>query len=658
MIDNDFIYNDEYIVILPKYDDKYLSAFEYTFKNIFVFDDRKSINKQINIIKKSNYKQIIFVDYLTNYTEVIRTLGKGKIYKIIFTKSLGSLSNEKHYIIFNSVMNLFNEYKMSKLGFIDNNLYNSFKDKINCSPVSLDIKQEKNEIGYDKKRIGILNDEENPMHSFYNELSALSFNDYKAVLLNKNKTTTSFLKLFNIKSLKSNNNISGNLVNLYINFTDSDETTFIKSMDLGVPCILGNNEIIKGTNLEKYLFVESDDSVDEIRDKIELVKENRNIILKEYKIFREEYSKKCIKEKEEFLEYKEESIKEKEYDLLLSIVVPVWNTEKYLKTSLNSVIKSIPKELNNKFEMLVISDGSPDNSEKIIKEYEKKYKFIRYIYQENHGLGSVRNLALKNARGKYIASVDSDDTVNKNFFKEVYKAIEKDADVFICDWLSITNSEKYITSAIEDNIFSNLSKYEGLLYSSIMPSTCNKVFKKSLFDELNISYYDGKFEDLSTNPFVLLKAKKIIYLNKPYYEYYIRSNTLNRSKPGLSMVHVLKLFYERLEKYKKYCNLNIELFKYYTISWRMESYIFNQLYDMDTKERKETLKYIYDNFYDEVIDMFSNKYYQDMISKLNNDKKKYIVKRNEAFKNKKMESVFDDKEKFELNAPIIYFGDK
>ena len=658
MIDNDFIYNDEYIVILPKYDDKYLSAFEYTFKNIFVFDDKKSINKQINIIKKSNYKQIIFVDYLTNYTEVIRALGKGKIYKIIFTKSLGSLSSEKHYIIFNSVMNLFNEYKMSKLGFIDNNLYNSFKDKINCSPVSLDIKQEKNEISYDKKRIGILNDEENPMHSFYNELSALSFNDYKAVLLNKNKTTTDFLKLFNIKSLKSNNNISGNLVNLYINFTDSDETTFIKSMDLGVPCILGNNEIIKGTNLEKYLFVESDDSVDEIRDKIELVKENRNIILKEYKIFREEYSKKCIKEKEEFLEYKEESIKEKEYDLLLSIVVPVWNTEKYLKTSLNSIIKSIPKELNNKFEMLIISDGSPDNSEKIIKEYEKKYKFIRYIYQENHGLGSVRNLALKNARGKYIASVDSDDTVNKNFFKEVYKAIEKDADVFICDWLSITNSEKYITSAIEDNIFNNLSKYEGLLYSSIMPSTCNKVFKKSLFDDLKINYYDGKFEDLSTNPFVLLKAKKIIYLNKPYYEYYIRSNTLNRSKPGLSMVHVLKLFYERLEKYKKYCNLNIELFKYYTISWRMESYIFNQLYDMDVKERKEILKYIYDNFYDEVIDMFSNKYYQDMISKLNNDKKKYIVKRTEAFKNKKMESILDDKDKFELNAPIIYFGDK
>ena len=658
MIDNEFIYNDEYLLILPKDDERYLSSFEYTFKNIFVFDDKKDIKKQIEIIKNNNFQQIIFVDYLPQYQEIINSLGKNKKYKIIFTKSLGSLSNEKHYIIFNSVMNLFNEFKMSKIGFIDNNLYNSFKDKINCSHISLDVKPEKKKDNYDEKRIGILNDEENPMHSFYNELSALSFNDYKAVLLSKNKTTADFLDLFNIKSVKISDNYSGNLVNLYINFTDSDETIFLKSMDLGVPCILGNNEILKGTSLERYLFVESDDSVDEIRDKIEIVKKNRNTILKEYKKIREYYSKKCIKEKEEFLEYKDEVVNEKDHDLLLSIVVPVWNTEKYLKTSLNSIIKSIPRKLDNKFEMLIISDGSPDNSEKIIKEYEKKYNFIKYFYQENHGLGSVRNLALKNARGKYIASVDSDDTIHRNFFKEVYKAIEKDVDVFICDWLSVTNSEKYVTSAIENKIFDNLSKYEGLLYSSIMPSTCNKVFKKSLFDELNINYYDGKFEDLSTNPFVLLKAKKIKYIDKPYYEYYIRGTSLNRSFAGEHMINALKIFNERLEKYKKYCKIDIEKFKFYTLSWRIESYIFNQLYDLETEEKKKMTKYLYDNFYNEILDIFSNKYYQEMINNLSDKKCKFIKSRNKAFINKKLDTIFENNDIVKLDAPIIYFGDK
>ena len=656
MIDKDLIYNDEYLIILPKSYEK--EAYEYTYGNVFVFDEKNSAQEQINIIKKSNFRQIIFVDYLSQYNEIIRCLGNNKVYKIIFTKSLGALSSEYNYSLFNSTIGMFNENKMSKIGFIDNNLYNSFKNRINCCHISLDIKKEKTSEKYYDDRVGILNNEDNPMHSFYNELSALSFNKYKAVLNKINKTTKDFLKLFNIKSIKINNNIVGNLVNLYINFTDSDEITFIKSMDSGVPCILGNNEIIKGTALEKYLYVESDDSVDEIRNKIELVKEHRKEVLKEYKSFREEYSKKAIKEKEMFLDYKSEILKEKEHDLLLTIVVPVWNTEKYLKSCLNSIIDSIPNKLKNKFELLIISDGSPDNSEKIIKEYEKKYKYIGYIYQDNHGLGSVRNLALKNARGKYIASVDSDDTINKNFFKEVYNAIEKDVDVFICDWLSITNNGKYITSAIEYKIFDNLSKYEGLLYSSIMPSTCNKVFKKSLFEDLKLNYYDGKFEDLSANPFVLLKAKKILYVNKPYYEYYIRSNTLNRSKPGLSMVYVLKLFYERLNKYKAYCNIDLDLFKYYTISWRMEDYIFNQLYELDVKEREDIIKYIYKNFYDEVIDIFSNKYYKEMINTLSDKKKKYIIKRNKEFMNKELSSIFDDKEIFKLDAPIIYFGDK
>lgn len=659
MIDKSIIYNDEYLVVLSSTSSHLQKALEYTYGNVFILDELEKVDKQVEVIRKSNFKQIIFVDYIPEYKNVISKLQGRSIFKIIYTQSLGAFSDTLIYKSFEEMLKLYNQKVISKIGFVDTNLYKTFKNKINCCTVSLDIEKKEYNTKINKKRVGILNNSTDPKHSYYNELSALTFNKYKASLKSIDKETKRFVKLFKIKyKVSKNKYMNNNIVNLYINFTNNNNILFLESMDRSIPCILGNNDILDNSDLKKYLIVDSDDSIDEIKDRIELVKSKRDEILKEYKKFREEYSKKCIKEKEDFLEYKKEEKKEKESELLLSIVVPVYNTENYLRDSLNSIIKSLPKKLKNNCEILVINDGSSDNSEAIIKEYENKYKFIKYIYQKNKGLGNVRNVALKNVRGKYIASIDSDDTVNKNFFKEVDVAIKKDVDVFVCDWLTKTNTEKYETAAIEYKVFDRFSKYEGILYSSIMPSTCNKVFKKSLFDELNITYLEDKYEDLSTNPFVLLKAKKILYVNKPLYEYYIRSDSIMRSSAGLSMINVLKEFDNRLNKYKKYCDIDIDRFKYYTVSWRMEQYVINQLYDVTNKEKDEIIKYMYNNFYDECLDIFSNKYYLEMVNSLNKDKKEYILKRNDSFKNKKIGDVLKDKDAFKLTSTIIYFGDK
>ncbi len=660
MIDKDIVYNDEYLVILPSTTSYLLEAFQYTYGNVLLFDDLESIDKQVKIINKNNFKQIIFVDFIPEYKSIIASIKDRCKYKVIFTKSLGSFYDQKIYKSFNEIIKLYNKKVISKVGFIDSNIYKVFKNKVNCCLVSLDILKKEYNNKFNNKKVGLLNNADNPTYSYYNELSALSFENYKVSLKDANKTTKDFLKLFKIKySVNKKKYMNNNLVNLYINFTNNNNILFLESMDRFVPCILGNNDILDNSELKKYLVVDSDDSIDEIRDRIELVKSKRDEILKEYEKFREEYSKKCIKEKEEFLGYKKEDKKENKSDLLLSIIVPVYNTESYLRDCLNSIIKSLPKKLKNNCEILIINDGSTDNSEQIIKEYESKYKFIKYIYQSNKGLGNVRNIALDNLRGKYISSIDSDDTVNKNFFKEVNKAIEKNVDVFICDWLSKTDDSKYTTSAIEYGVFDRLSKYEGILFSSIMPSTCNKVFKKSLFDELKISYLEDKFEDFSTNPFILLKANTIYYVNKPYYEYYIRSNSIMRSSAGLSMINVLKEFYLRLDKYKEYVNVDIDLFKYYSVSWRMEDYIFNQLYDLDVKEREKMINYLYDNLYDQVKDIFSNKYYNEMIESLSDEKKEYILKRNKSIIDKDLFNFLDKKNNiYKLNAPIIYFGDK
>ncbi len=658
MIDKELIYNNEYIVILPWIETNLKESFEHTFNNVYVLDDRYSLKKHIDIINNGNYKQIIFVDFLSQYMDIIKYYNEEKKYKVIFTKSLGSLSSENNYLLFNSCMNLLKDFSIEKIGFLDINLYNAFKNKIKCFHVSLDIKEEK-QTEYDKKKIGILNNENNSMHSFYNELSALSFNNYKAVLTSVNKTTKDFLKLFNIKHVKSKNNVKGNLVNLYINFTDSDNTVFFRSMDLGVPCIIGNNELLKGSNLDKFLVVESDDSIDEISQKIELVSKNRNQILKEYENFRKDYSSKVKKEMEDFLDYKIVEEKEKEYEKLLSIVVPVYNVEQYLDSCLKSIIKSIPNRIKNKCEILIINDGSTDNSESIINSYKEKYSdLIVYIKQDNGGLGQVRNVALKNVRGKYIASIDSDDTVNKEFFKEVLKAINKNVDVFICDWLIKIDNSKYHTPAIESSIFDNISKYEAIMYSSIMPSTCNKVFKKELFDKLDINYLEDKFEDLSTNPFVLMIAKTIKYVNKPYYEYYARSSSIMRSPVGFSMINVLKEFNKRLNKYKSNCTIDLDKFKYYTISWRIEEFIFNLLYDASKKEKDEIIKHMYNDLYDVIVEIFNNKYYIEMVNGLKKENKEFIQKRNEAFINKKLTTFKMDSNSFRLNGLIIYYGDK
>ena len=239
--------------------------------------------------------------------------------------------------------------------------------------------------------------------------------------------------------------------------------------------------------------------------------------------------------------------------------------------------------------------------------------------------------------------------------------MEHDVDIVVYDWLTITNTEKYKTDA-SDYIFNNDSwnRYEALLYTTIMPSACNKIVKKELFKDLDIKYIEDKFEDLSTTPFVLLKAETIKYINRPYYEYYIRSGSIMRTKPGYSMIDVIKLVDERLKKYNEYINVNIEDFKYYTYSWRIEEYVLNQLYTIDEEEIAEFTKYLNKNFKTIMLDVFNGNKYQEMLEKLPKEYKEYIDKRNKAIKaNRLAKFIKDAREKNEyytITPAIIYYG--
>ena len=115
----------------------------------------------------------------------------------------------------------------------------------------------------------------------------------------------------------------------------------------------------------------------------------------------------------------------------VSIIVPVYNVEKYLKRCINSLINQTLQDI----EIIVVDDGSTDNSGQIIKEYQEKNSNIKYYKKENGGLSDARNYGMKYAPSEYIAFLDSDDFVDKTMYEKMYnKAIEENADYVECDF--------------------------------------------------------------------------------------------------------------------------------------------------------------------------------------------------------------------------------
>ena len=442
----DIIYNLDYIVCLPQYDSSLYEAFSYSFRNVILIKDNVSdVEKIIQFVKNNNIKNVIFVDFLLEYNNIIKTIDLDVEVKFILTKPLASITNMDIYQIVNSVFELHKKNMFKELGVLDENWYECLKNKdMDVKLLRLDIEKQdkvnngKDTTNYENKKIGILSGEYNANHSFFNQLSGIKLNGkYIPNLSEISGVTKDFNDIFNINNTisESKEYISDNIVNLYINFTDNNNMLFLKSMDLGIPCIMGNTKLFKDYPvLTEYLTVESEDDINEISEKIDVVIENRELILNEYEKFRKDYIINSKQSIDSFLEKTTEQDNLevetyiKEFDnndgidtLLLTVVVPVYNTEKYIAECLDSIYDA---RIDN-MEILVINDGSTDNSEKVIKEYVEKYpELIRYIKQENHGLGNVRNVGLKNAKGKYIVSVDSDDSIDKNFLKDAKEYLD------------------------------------------------------------------------------------------------------------------------------------------------------------------------------------------------------------------------------------------
>jgi len=263
--------------------------------------------------------------------------------------------------------------------------------------------------------------------------------------------------------------------------------------------------------------------------------------------------------------------------LKLSIVVPIYNVEKYL----DKCIKSLLDQDFKNYEILLINDGSTDNSEELCLKYASKYKKkIKYFYKENGGLSSARNYGLERAVGEYVFFVDSDDYIVPNCLSKIIRKVDG-KDILVFNYYNIYDDKKEVYETFDVNIKSPVNKY---LISS--PSACNKIFKISLFKENNITFPDKLFyEDLATVPALCCFTNKIVYDKAAYYCYLQRSGSIMHQKKYDSRVEnifkVLETLESRLSKdFKEKHHQEIE----YIYIWHLLRNASLRFLDFDKKD--------------------------------------------------------------------------
>ena len=274
-------------------------------------------------------------------------------------------------------------------------------------------------------------------------------------------------------------------------------------------------------------------------------------------------------------------------DIELSVIIPVYNTEKYFEKCIDSVINAI-KRLTFNAEIIVINDGSNGNIEELIKKYLEDYSnLVVYISQPNRGRGATRNLGVAKARGKYINFVDSDDYIDEEMYTHMLKKIdEEQADIVICDFENIdyTNTEK--NCRIEGKNLNFNDNRLGCFDELILPSCCNKIIKKKLFENLkfpeNINY-----EDLATIPIVVLKSERISYIPEMLYKYVQNEESIMHKEYGveqLNLINALEIVCDRIQNLNL-SNEDCQKFQYMIYTRRFYEELLEKIMLSNCKEK-------------------------------------------------------------------------
>lgn len=231
-------------------------------------------------------------------------------------------------------------------------------------------------------------------------------------------------------------------------------------------------------------------------------------------------------------------------DVNLSVIIPMYNVEKYIEQCIESLLKQSVVNL----EIIIVNDGSTDTSYSKALRYQQKFsEKIKLLTQTNNGQSSARNLGLSKAKGNYIAFVDADDFIDKDMYEKMILCAEKyQLDIVQCNYLNWYGSDsdrnhEYLFSANENQV------YLGKEYFEYEPSLspCDKIFRKDFLNNMKFSFEEGRYaEDVLEISKAFYYAERVMYINEVLYFY--RRESFNSTRNSIDLNKSIKLSVDKI----------------------------------------------------------------------------------------------------------------
>lgn len=272
---------------------------------------------------------------------------------------------------------------------------------------------------------------------------------------------------------------------------------------------------------------------------------------------------------------------------LISVIIPVYNVEKYLDRCLKSVVNQTYKNL----EIILVDDGSTDLSGQICDDYAAKDKRIKVLHNENGGASVARNAALDIATGDYIGFVDSDDQIKEDMYEYLYNLLQREqADIAMCDY---TRKPKELIRDVREEKIRKFNSEEMQLFfyrvngEGNYYSAWNRLYKKSILED--VRFIEGKItEDVLFTYEVYKKANKMVFSNQKKYLYVKNDKSVTRSKLCKKDYALLEIWNEITEREKESC-----YFKWASLNRKRATftlYVKGILYGREKDIDKEVMK--------------------------------------------------------------------
>lgn len=248
----------------------------------------------------------------------------------------------------------------------------------------------------------------------------------------------------------------------------------------------------------------------------------------------------------------------------ISVIIPIYNSETYLN---QCIISALPREGQN-IELILVDDGSTDNSATLCDHLQKKYpKLIKVIHKANGGLSDARNTGIANASGRYLMFLDSDDMFADGLYDWIIKQLDFGYDIIEFDCLYCKNRRRISTKrTTKFEVLSATDEIERLLKNKIGDQICRRAYKRELFRNIKFPM-DKSYEDMFTYYKIVLNSKSILTTKSQYYIYYIsNSMSITNTISGKNMTDMFEAINKKCQDLTQFCthsNINVDYIEYY-----------------------------------------------------------------------------------------------